>query len=99
MFTDIDADRLQLPDRSHIGPGLRGTLFLFRQPFIVWPASLAWIGLLALIAWVSVGNERATWEVVLKLGFDFEGVPLDEYRVNDRFFDMVRMAIRRPTRA
>lgn len=32
----------------------------------------------------------------LKLGFDFEGVLKDEYCVNGRYFDMVRMAIIRP---
>ncbi len=32
----------------------------------------------------------------LKLGFDFEGVLKDEYRVQDRWYDMVRMSILRP---
>jgi hypothetical protein len=38
---DMDPAALRLPDRSHVGPGLRGALFLFRQPFMLWPGLLA----------------------------------------------------------
>jgi RimJ/RimL family protein N-acetyltransferase len=33
----------------------------------------------------------------LKLGFDFEGILRDEYCVNGKYYDMVRMGIVRPT--
>jgi diamine N-acetyltransferase len=47
--------------------------------------------------WLIVRRDnRAAQAMYLKLGFDFEGVLRDEYRVNDRFHDMVRMAILRP---
>lgn len=36
----MDPAALRLPDRSHLGPGLRGALFLFRQPFMLWPGLL-----------------------------------------------------------
>ena len=61
------AEALRLPDRSHFGPGLRGAFFLFRQPFVLWPGTAAWIALLGLIAATSIGNPRATFETVATL--------------------------------
>jgi diamine N-acetyltransferase len=47
--------------------------------------------------WLIVRRDnRAAQAMYLKLGFDFEGVLRDEYCVNGRFFDMVRMSILRP---
>jgi len=46
--------------------------------------------------WLIVRRDnRDAQAMYLKLGFDFEGVLLDEYCVSGRFFDMVRMSIRR----
>jgi diamine N-acetyltransferase len=46
--------------------------------------------------WLIVRRDnRDAQAMYLKLGFDFEGVLLDEYCVSGRYFDMVRMAIRR----
>ncbi len=43
--------------------------------------------------WLIVRKDnRAAQAMYLKLGFDFEGVLKDEYYVQDRFFDMVRMS-------
>ena len=43
--------------------------------------------------WLIVRKDnRAAQAMYLKLGFDFEGVLRDEYYVQDRFFDMVRMS-------
>jgi diamine N-acetyltransferase len=41
-------------------------------------------------------NNRDAQAMYLKLGFEFEGVLRDEYRVHDCYHDMVRMAILRP---
>jgi hypothetical protein len=54
----------KLPDRSHVGPGLRAAVFLFRQPFLLWPAV---IGALVLSGWlltISIQNGRASAESV-----------------------------------
>jgi diamine N-acetyltransferase len=46
--------------------------------------------------WLIVRRDnRDAQAMYLKLGFDFEGVLLDEYCVGGRYFDMVRMAKRR----
>lgn len=46
--------------------------------------------------WLIVRRDnRHAQAMYLKLGFDFEGVLRDEYCVQDRFFDMVRMALLR----
>ena len=43
--------------------------------------------------WLIVRRDnRDAQAMYLKLGFDFEGVLLDEYCVSGRYFDMVRMA-------
>lgn len=47
--------------------------------------------------WLIVRRDNRTSQALyLKLGFDFEGVLLDEYCVNGQFFDMVRMGLRAP---
>lgn len=47
--------------------------------------------------WLIVRRDnRPAQAMYLKLGFDFEGVLRDEYYVQDRFFDMVRMSIVAP---
>jgi diamine N-acetyltransferase len=44
--------------------------------------------------WLIVRRDnRSAQAMYLKLGFDFEGVLRDEYRVSERYFDMVRMSI------
>ena len=44
--------------------------------------------------WLIVRRDnRAAQAMYLELGFDFEGVLRDEYRVGETYFDMVRMAI------
>ena len=43
--------------------------------------------------WLIVRKDnRHAQAMYLRLGFDFEGVLRDEYRVHDRYYDMVRMA-------
>lgn len=63
----MDTESLRLPDRSHVGPGLRGSIFLFRQPFVLWPAIAGCAACLAGIALLSVNNERATLQSVAVL--------------------------------
>ena len=55
---------------------------------------LAWSELDLHKLWLIVrrDNKRAQ-AMYLKLGFDFEGVLVDEYFVGGRYFDMVRMAL------
>lgn len=49
--------------------------------------------------WLIVRRDnRHAQAMYLKLGFDFEGVLHDEYCVNGRYFDMVRMAVLAPKR-
>ena len=49
--------------------------------------------------WLIVRKDnRAAQAMYLKLGFDFEGVLRREYKVGDRYFDMVRMAVLREPR-
>ncbi len=49
--------------------------------------------------WLIVRKDnRSAQAMYLKLGFDFEGVLRREYKVGDRYFDMVRMAILREPR-
>lgn len=44
--------------------------------------------------WLIVRNDnRRAQALYLRQGFDFEGVLVDEYFVQDRFYDMVRMGI------
>jgi len=44
--------------------------------------------------WLIVRKDnRSAQAMYLKLGFDFEGVLADEYCVNGRYFDMVRMGL------
>ena len=59
---------------------------------------LAWAGELNLHKlWLIVRRDnRSAQAMYLKLGFDFEGVLRDEYCVNGRYYDMVRMSILRP---
>jgi diamine N-acetyltransferase len=58
---------------------------------------LAWRQLDLHKLWLIVRRDnRSAQAMYLKLGFDFEGVLKDEYCVNGRYFDMVRMAILRP---
>jgi RimJ/RimL family protein N-acetyltransferase len=58
---------------------------------------LAWHQLNLHKLWLIVRRDnRDAQAMYLKLGFDFEGVLKDEYCVNDRYFDMVRMGIVRP---
>lgn len=60
---------------------------------------MAWNDLGLHKVWLIVRRDnRAAQAMYLKLGFDFEGVLRDEYCVNGRFFDMVRMSILRPDR-
>ena len=48
--------------------------------------------------WLIVRRDnRAAQAMYLKLGFDFEGVLRDEYFVQGRFFDMVRMSALAPS--
>ncbi len=48
--------------------------------------------------WLIVRSDnRSAQAMYLKLGFDFEGVLRREYKVGERYFDMVRMAILRPS--
>jgi RimJ/RimL family protein N-acetyltransferase len=50
--------------------------------------------------WLIVRRDnRAAQAMYLKLGFDFEGVLRDEYYVLDRYHDMVRMSMLRPSAA
>lgn len=47
--------------------------------------------------WLIVRRDnKRSQAMYLRAGFEFEGVLRDEYRVNDRYFDMVRMGIVRP---
>jgi diamine N-acetyltransferase len=47
--------------------------------------------------WLIVRRDnRAAQAMYVKLGFDFEGVLADEYCVNGKFYDMVRMSVLRP---
>lgn len=47
--------------------------------------------------WLIVRRDNRTAQAMyLRAGFDFEGVLRDEYFVQDRFFDMVRMSAIRP---
>lgn len=62
-----DPDALRLPDRSHLGPGLRGSLFLFRQPFVLWPAIAGCAACLAGLLALSVNNERASFQTMAPL--------------------------------
>lgn len=56
--------------------------------------AIAWSGLGLHKVWLIVRREnRAAQAMYLKLGFDFEGVLVDEYNVNGHYFDMVRMSI------
>ena len=58
----------------------------------------AWTELNMRKLWLIVRRDnRAAQAMYLKLGFDFEGVLRDEYCVNERFYDMVRMSILNPT--
>ena len=57
----------------------------------------AWAELGLHKVWLIVRRDNRTAQsLYLRLGFDFEGVLRDEYFVQDRFHDMVRMAIVRP---
>jgi diamine N-acetyltransferase len=48
--------------------------------------------------WLIVRRDnRKAQAMYLEMGFDLEGVLRDEYFVHDRFHDMVRMAMLRPT--
>jgi diamine N-acetyltransferase len=59
---------------------------------------IAWRQLELHKVWLIVRRDnRDAQAMYLKLGFDFEGVLKDEYCVNDRYFDMVRMSILCPT--
>jgi diamine N-acetyltransferase len=58
---------------------------------------IAWNQLELHKVWLIVRRDnRDAQAMYLKLGFEFEGVLRDEYCVNHRYFDMVRMAILRP---
>jgi RimJ/RimL family protein N-acetyltransferase len=58
---------------------------------------IAWKDLGLHKIWLIVRSDnRDAQAMYLKIGFDFEGVLKDEYCVGDRFYDMVRMAIRQP---
>jgi diamine N-acetyltransferase len=58
---------------------------------------IAWHQLDLHKVWLIVRRDnRDAQAMYLKLGFEFEGVLRDEYRVHDRYHDMVRMAILRP---
>jgi RimJ/RimL family protein N-acetyltransferase len=49
--------------------------------------------------WLIVRRDnRSAQAMYLRAGFEFEGMLHDEYCVNGKFFDMVRMAIRREAR-
>jgi diamine N-acetyltransferase len=55
---------------------------------------MAWGALDLHKLWLIVRRDnRAAQALYLKLGFEFEGVLYDEYCVNGRWFDMVRMGI------
>ncbi len=56
--------------------------------------TIAWSELGLHKVWLIVRREnRVAQAMYLKLGFDFEGVLADEYCVEGRYFDMVRMSI------
>ena len=58
---------------------------------------IAWRELDLHKVWLIVRRDnRSAQAMYLKIGFDFEGVLRDEYRVNERYYDMVRMSILRP---
>jgi diamine N-acetyltransferase len=57
----------------------------------------AWRELQLHKVWLIVRRDnRSAQAMYLKLGFDFEGVLKEEYQVNGRYYDMVRMSILRP---
>lgn len=59
--------------------------------------ALAWTELAMRKLWLIVRRDnRSAQAMYLKLGFDFEGVLRDEYCVNGKFYDMVRMSILNP---
>jgi diamine N-acetyltransferase len=59
---------------------------------------IAWDALGLHKVWLIVRSDnRAAQAMYLRLGFDFEGVLKDEYFVGERFYDMVRMGIIRPS--
>ncbi len=50
--------------------------------------------------WLIVRKDnRSAQALYLKLGFEFEGVLKDEYKVGEQYFDMVRMGLVRPARS
>ena len=60
-------------------------------------AEVAWRELKLHKVWLIVRRDnRAAQAMYLRHGFDFEGVLVDEYCVNDRFYDMVRMSLINP---
>ena len=60
-------------------------------------SEVAWRELRLHKLWLIVRRDnRAAQAMYLRHGFDFEGVLIDEYCVNDRFYDMVRMAMITP---
>ncbi len=49
--------------------------------------------------WLIVRRDnRSAQAMYLRAGFEFEGMLRDEYCVNGKYFDMVRMAVLRPSR-
>jgi diamine N-acetyltransferase len=60
-------------------------------------ADVAWRELKLHKLWLIVRRDnRAAQAMYLRQGFDFEGVLIDEYCVNETFFDMVRMSLINP---
>ena len=60
-------------------------------------ARVAWRDLRLHKLWLIVRRDnRAAQAMYLRHGFDFEGVLVDEYCVNDKFYDVVRMSLINP---
>ena len=60
-------ETLRLPDRGSTGPSLRGALFVFRQPLILWTGLAATLAIGAALAKTSVDAGRATPESLIIL--------------------------------
>jgi diamine N-acetyltransferase len=59
---------------------------------------VAWTQLDLHKIWLIVRHDnRHSQALYLKLGFNFEGVLIDEYCVGDQYYDMVRMGLIRPS--
>lgn len=57
----------QLPDISHVGPGIRAAVFVFRQPWVLWPAIVATIAICAFFVVTSLERGRFSGDTLLLL--------------------------------